>query len=245
MKLGLQKEGKGVSKQEKPRKGLFLFFAVFLGRFWKLMGLNLLYLLVCLPVVTIGPATAAMVYILKKYVQEDAALIWRDFWANFKSNFRQALPLGLISTLFIAGLIFASFFYFAQGAEAEISFLLAMLSLIGLAIVIPALYYAYLIMVSVVLPLNKIVKNALIMTVMRFGRSAAVFALTGGLTLLMIELFPLSLILIVLFAAVLQALIACFLLYPVVHELMIAPKRKENERPKEKAIFADTTDDDR
>ena len=41
--------GKGVSKDEPPKKGIALFWDIFIRRFWKLVSLNALYLLFSIP----------------------------------------------------------------------------------------------------------------------------------------------------------------------------------------------------
>ena len=51
---------RGVLKTPHEKKGFFKFWEVYGRHMWKLLEVNLLYLLFCLPVVTIGPATAAM-----------------------------------------------------------------------------------------------------------------------------------------------------------------------------------------
>ena len=43
------KEGKGVSKNEPKKRSLFAFFELFFRKFWRLIKLNLLYLLACIP----------------------------------------------------------------------------------------------------------------------------------------------------------------------------------------------------
>ena len=59
------KPGPGVDKDGPQKKRFFYFFELFGRKFWKLIELNLLYLVCCIPIVTIGPATCGLVYILQ------------------------------------------------------------------------------------------------------------------------------------------------------------------------------------
>ena len=69
-----------------------------------LMGLNLLMLLFCLPVFTLGASVTAMHYVLLKILRDELEEgVVRTFWSAFKSNFRQStllwiiyLPIGLL-----------------------------------------------------------------------------------------------------------------------------------------------------
>ena len=46
--------GKGVSKDEKPKKGIALFWDILVRRFWKLVSLNFLYIVFSIPALVIG-----------------------------------------------------------------------------------------------------------------------------------------------------------------------------------------------
>lgn len=69
-----------------------------------LIGLNLLMLLFCIPVFTLGASVTAMHYVLLKILRDELEEgVIRTFWGAFKSNFRQStllwliyLPIGLL-----------------------------------------------------------------------------------------------------------------------------------------------------
>ena len=54
------KIGPGVSKNEAKAPAYIRFFKTFFTRFPTMVALNLLYLFCCLPIITIGAATAAL-----------------------------------------------------------------------------------------------------------------------------------------------------------------------------------------
>lgn len=60
-----------------------------------LISLNLLFLLCSIPVVTMGAASTAMHYALRRW-QEEQGSILRDFWKSLKQNFGQATLLWLL-----------------------------------------------------------------------------------------------------------------------------------------------------
>jgi uncharacterized membrane protein YesL len=69
-----------------------------LGTFSNLLFLNLLWLLACVPVVTIYPATAAMFGVVRGWVRGKEAALLQAFWARFKENFQQSLVIGVVWT---------------------------------------------------------------------------------------------------------------------------------------------------
>ena len=74
----------------------------FLERVANLIILNLLFLLCCIPVVTIGPALTALHYVSMKLMLKEESGIIRDFFHAFRLNFRQSFLLSLIFAGIIA-----------------------------------------------------------------------------------------------------------------------------------------------
>lgn len=72
------------------------------SRLWILFGANLLFVLFSLPVVTAGPAWAAMYTVCLKTLRQDSSLNpIPEFWKGFVRNFRQAF-LGFLAFLAMA-----------------------------------------------------------------------------------------------------------------------------------------------
>jgi len=68
----------------------------FFERAIDLIILNLLFLLCCVPIVTIGPALTALHYVSMKLMLKEERGIVRDFFHAFRLNFRQSILLSLI-----------------------------------------------------------------------------------------------------------------------------------------------------
>ena len=67
----------------------------FLSKIADLMILNILYLVSCIPIITIGAANAALYDVTGRLSRNDA-IIWRHYWQAFASNFKKAIPIGLV-----------------------------------------------------------------------------------------------------------------------------------------------------
>ena len=70
--------------------------------FWKAMGrifdafaLNTLWLICCIPIITIGPSTTAFYYSMLGMIRGDGGYITRDFFKSFRRNLKQGILLGL------------------------------------------------------------------------------------------------------------------------------------------------------
>lgn len=71
-----------------------------LSRITDLILLNLVVLVCCLPVITIGAAMTGMHYVLLKMVRDEEGYVVRAYFKSFRENFRQATILWGIYLLF-------------------------------------------------------------------------------------------------------------------------------------------------
>lgn len=72
-------------------------FFTFMGRIADLIILNLLCIVCCIPIVTIGPAITAMFYVTMKMVRNEEAYIVKGFFHSFKENLKQGIIINIIT----------------------------------------------------------------------------------------------------------------------------------------------------
>ena len=70
-----------------------------MGKIFDIFVLNVLWLLCCIPVITIGPATTALFYSMIHLVRNEGFSVTQDFFRSFRQNFRQGILLGIPLTL--------------------------------------------------------------------------------------------------------------------------------------------------
>ena len=79
---------------------------------------GILWIILCLTVVGFGPACTAAYYATAKCIRRDRGNIFKEFWNALKSNFGQALLLGIL-TIFLGVSLF--FFDFMEIANAVLN----------------------------------------------------------------------------------------------------------------------------
>lgn len=100
----------------------------FLDKIGHLILLNILWLLCCLPVVTIIPATTAFYYATIKSIRRGHGYAFREFFTSFKNNLARGIPLSLVLTAL--GLLLMFNFKVAWQAQTKQSTVFAMIYLI-------------------------------------------------------------------------------------------------------------------
>lgn len=85
------------------------FVMQFLSMIYDLVVLNVIYLISCIPIITIGASTSALYYVSLKMLRGEAPYIGKNFWKSFRQNFKQATLIWLMF-LSAAGLLIGDFF---------------------------------------------------------------------------------------------------------------------------------------
>lgn len=54
------------------------------------IGLSVLWILCCIPIVTIGAADTALYYTMNKVIRHGRGYVWSEFWHAFRTGFKQS-----------------------------------------------------------------------------------------------------------------------------------------------------------
>lgn len=77
-----------------------------LSKIFDMGVLTLIYLVFCIPIVTIGAATTSLYYVSAKVLRHNRSYVWREFWSSFKTNFVQSTIVWVITVILTVLLIF-------------------------------------------------------------------------------------------------------------------------------------------
>ena len=67
-----------------------------LSKLFDIGWLSLIYVVFCVPLVTICAATTSLYYVSAKVLRKDRGYVWSEFWHSFKLNFKPATLIWLI-----------------------------------------------------------------------------------------------------------------------------------------------------
>ncbi|MDF2484783.1 MAG: putative rane protein [Herbinix sp.] len=74
-------------------------FFTALGKLCDMLFVSIVWTLLCIPVVTIGPANTALYYATVKVIRRERGYLFREFFKSFKMNFKRAAILGVVLTI--------------------------------------------------------------------------------------------------------------------------------------------------
>jgi len=148
---------------------------ILLDKISNLFILNVLWILLCLPIVTIFPATAAMFSVVRQWKLKDETTVLKPFIRSFKLNFKQSLLIGLLWVPF-AFLLYLDYFYVVQAATQWRTFLLIPLFFIGLIFLFMSTFL-FPVMTHYQLLLRDVLKNSFIVSLVYFPTTLLIIIL--------------------------------------------------------------------
>lgn len=183
--------------------------------------------LMVLSIVLMGPATAALSCATLNCAWDRPGMFWMNFWSAWKENWKQALPFGVVDALacFVTlyYLVDATAVFGAFGSIMKILWCVMML-IYGMVRV-----YLYPIMVTVELPTGALIRNCMILSVLKLWRPLVVMLIAAVLSLLCIVA---DILLVPCFIYSFVAFCAAFFTQPMIDRYLIHPeqyRQEENE----------------
>ena len=81
-------------------------FFTTISKICDILFLSVVWLILCIPIITIGPASTAMYYAVVKVIRRERGYLFREFFKSFRMNFKRAAIMGVILTITFAVLFF-------------------------------------------------------------------------------------------------------------------------------------------
>ena len=138
-------------------------FFTFMSRVADLIILNLLCIVCCIPVVTIGPSIAAMFYVTLKMVRNEESYIVRGFFKSFKQNLKQGIVINLI--MLAAALLLYFDISICRSTPGTIGKVLMVLFMMILVVYLMIFLYIYPVLAKFYNTIKNTLINAFLMSV--------------------------------------------------------------------------------
>ena len=187
------KEGPGVKKNEKKKKGFFSFFEVYFRNFWSYAKIGPIYWLCSILLVTNGLSKVGITSVARSIVREKHSFLFEDFLETVKKNWKQSLILGIINTVSMA-LLAVDLWYFWNYLAYDFT----IFGLIGLALaffitvcITFMKYYIWTLTMTFDLSIKQLIKNSFHFVFLNLWRNILISIVLG---IIYAGLFVLSLI---------------------------------------------------
>ncbi len=225
----INKPGPGIPKDKPKKKGMALFFEILWREFWTLLKLNMLFLVFCIPVVTIPAAITAMSRITLTMMRDKNHFLFRDFFSCFKKEFLKSLGAGAIVFVIMALSAFGVWFYTSLEALGWLRMIPAAIGAGCFIIILLMGNYIFAQIAYLEVPFGKMFKNAFYLVFVCIKRNLIVLVINAILLGLGIGMLPYSLPAFIMIIFSLANFVAMFHAYPAMQKYLEKPEEKPNE----------------
>lgn len=205
----------------------------FIGKFWDVLIVNLLWFFLSIPIFTIGASTTAMYYVTLKLARDDDGYTIRSFFKSFKENFKQSTVIWMI--FLITGVVLGfDLFYFIK-VVSQSTFRTIMLSVFAaFAFIWTAMFtYVFPLQARFYNPVKRTIFNAFFMAIRHVFHTIGMLAADVVLVFLALSYIPQLCI----FGVALIAFFNSYMLNSVFKKYM--PKEEKPEDMELRPLFAD------
>lgn len=209
----------------------------FIGKFFDIMVLNILWFICSIPIVTIGASTTAVYYVTMKLVRDEDSGTVKSFFKSFKENFRQSTLIWLI--LLVVGFILGfDIYYFVEIYTDPSRFRTAMVALFGGMTIIYAAISMYIFPLQARFhnPVKRTFINAFFMSIRHLLQTIGMIAIDVAVVFFCVTVPQIG-VLLVLFGFPLLAYINSFILNSIFVKYM--PKQEREKDNELRPLFAD------
>lgn len=155
----------------------------FIGKFFDIFLLNILWMVCCIPVVTAGAATTAVYYVTMKLVRDEDGSTIRQYFKSFKENFKQATAIWLILLAVLAVIGFD--LYFAMMLPSETPYRTVMMAVfVGFAVIWSAIsLYVAPLQATFYNPVKRTIFNAFFISIRHFPATLGMLVIDWAIPL--------------------------------------------------------------
>jgi len=206
-------------------------------------------IIICIPLITVGPAQAGFTYILRNYSREEHAFLWWDFKDNAISNFKQSMIISVVDffVFILFGIVVNFYFKYTTDSNMVMTIMVFARTIIILAFIIYLMMHMYIypMLVTFKLSLKQLYRNALIFSLAKFLPNLGILLLCAALILLSFYFSTFIGIVLFIFITVSTiGLIINFYVYPKLKKHMIDKIEVEDDGEEEEEEDDDDGDEE-
>lgn len=200
----------------------------FIGKFFDVLILNILWVICSIPVVTVGASTTAVYYVTLKLVRDEEGSTIKSFFKSFKENFKQSTAIWLI-LLVVGSVIGVDLYFFIAVMTGSTKLRTLMIAaFIGFAVIYAGLtLFVFPLQCRFYNPVKKTLFNAFFISIRHFLQTLGLLAIDLGLPVLALTVAPILQPVFFLFGFPLIAFMNSYVLVGIFDKYM--PKREEPE----------------
>lgn len=151
----------------------------FISKIFDLVLLNLIFILFCIPVFTMGASLCALYYVSLKIVRGEDPYIWKNFFKAFRQNFKQGTLVFIL--LLFASVFLGMDFYIINSQDTTLFAVIRILLWVICGILFCIFLYIFPVISHFVCSTRQAFKNSVYMIIGFLPYTALMLAISGAI----------------------------------------------------------------
>jgi len=151
---------------EKEKKGIKLFLHLLKQYFFTLIFLNIIFIITCIPIITIGPACKALAKVTMDMVRDKEFFPVQTYFTEFRVNFLKTAGVGVIFSIILGVMGYSILVNVNDKELTTVLQIFVMFSIVIVLFLLASIMYALRLFATIDLPTKEIWKNAFLLVLM-------------------------------------------------------------------------------
>lgn len=140
-----------------------------LSKLYDIVYLSLVWLLFCIPIITIGASTTALYYTSVKVLRKERGYIFHEFWHAFRLNFGSATVIWIIEA--VIGILFVGNMRFALAQQGRMGQIMPVVYMVMIIIFIMIAVYLFPVLSRFSIKFFQLIKTSFFMSIKHLPRT--------------------------------------------------------------------------
>lgn len=149
--------------------------------------LNLIFVITCIPLITVGASITALHSVSAKMVRGEESYIIRGFLKVFRENFKQATAIYLI--MMLLAVVIGTDLYFWSSLEGPLSMVMSALSIAAGCFWLLGFFYVFALQAAFENPVKRTIINSFLIALQQFPVTLLLAAYYGVIAYFVIQFF--------------------------------------------------------
>ena len=194
-------------------------FFTFMNKLCDIIVLSIVYVITCLGIVTIGPATTALYYATAKVLRRERGYLLPEYFRSFKANFKSGAFITIV--LGVAALILAvdrNYVKTAKELSSNMTFVMSVVFNVMTIMLVFVTLYIFPVLSRFTIKGKQLIKTSFFMSIRHLPTTIVV-----GVIVIVVGFFTYCIPVLLMFTPALTAFICSFMIERVFKKYMPAP----------------------
>ncbi len=209
---------------EVEKKGIPLFFHIIKKYFFILIYLNIVFVLTCIPIVTIGPACKAISKVTMDMIRDKDLFPIQLYFSEFRKDFFKTAIVGFLLTLIVSLMGYAIWVSVKDPELTKAFQFVVIISFVILLYILAGIMYLLRLLATIDLPMKQLWKNAFLLVFLSPKQMLVLFLFIVVPTILSLLFIQIGFSVFVIWHFSMSSLLSSFNAWKIIEKYVVVEK---------------------